>query len=57
MQENKQNYYQRATYKEELSTFPQPSAAPFFQEIDCFNAIGTTRSTYDEPLEICPQWA
>ncbi len=54
-QENKKNYYQWATYEDEFPTFTQPSAVLFFQEIDRFNAIVTTRSTYDEPLEICPQ--
>jgi hypothetical protein len=48
-------YYQQATYEDEISMLPQPSAALFFQEIDLLNAIVTTRSTYDEPLEICPQ--
>jgi hypothetical protein len=36
-------YYQQATHKDELSTFPQPSTALVFQEIDCLNAIITTR--------------
>jgi hypothetical protein len=54
MQENKKKYYQQATYKEEFTMFPQPSTALFFQEIDRFNAIITTRSTYNKPLEICP---
>jgi hypothetical protein len=53
-QENEKNYYQQATYEEKFPTFPQPSAMLFFQEIDRFNAIVTTRSTYNEPLEICP---
>jgi hypothetical protein len=48
-------YYQRATYKDKISTFPQPSTALVFQEIDCLNAIVTTRSAYDEPLEVCPR--
>ncbi len=52
------NYYPQATYKDEISTFPQPSAALFFQEINHLNAIVTTRSTYDEHLEVfevCPR--
>jgi hypothetical protein len=51
-------YYQQATYKDKLSTFPQPSAALFFQEINHLNAIVTTRSTYNEHLEVfevCPK--
>jgi hypothetical protein len=48
-------YYQQATYKEELSMFPQPSTVLVFQEINHLNAIVTTRSTYDEPLEVCPR--
>jgi hypothetical protein len=51
----RKNYYQQATYKDEISTFPQPSTALVFQEIDCLNAIITTRSAYDEPLEVCPR--
>jgi hypothetical protein len=51
MQENKKNYYQQATYKEKFPMFPQPSTMFFFQEIDCFNAILTTTSTYNEPLK------
>jgi hypothetical protein len=49
------NYYQQATYEDELATFPQPSAVLVFQEINHLNAIVTTRSTYDEPLEVCPR--
>jgi hypothetical protein len=49
------SYYQQATYKGELSTLPQPSATLVFQEINHLNAIITTRSTYDEPLEVCPR--
>ena len=55
MQENKKKYYQQATYKNELSMFSQPSAMLIFQEINHLNAIVTTRSTYDEPLEVSPR--
>jgi hypothetical protein len=50
----RKKYYQQATYKDEFPMFPQPSAVLFFQEIDHFNTIVTKRSTYNEPLEICP---
>jgi hypothetical protein len=53
--EKTKKYYQQATYKDKISTFPQPSALLVFQEIDCLNAIVTTRSTYDEPFEVCPR--
>ena len=46
---------QRATYEDKISTFPQPSAALVFQEINHLNANVTRRSTYDEPLEVCPR--
>ena len=49
------NYYQQDTYEGKLSTFPQPSALLVFQEIDCLNAIITTRSANNEPLEVCPR--
>jgi hypothetical protein len=51
-------YYQQATYEDKISTFPQPSGALVFQEINCLNTIVTTRSTYDEHLEVfevCPR--
>jgi hypothetical protein len=48
-------YYQQATYEDKTSTFPQPSATLFFQEINQLNAIVTMRSTYNEPLEVCPK--
>jgi hypothetical protein len=51
----KKKYYQQATYEDELPTYPQPSAALVFQEINRLNAIITMRSTYDEPLEVCPR--
>ncbi len=53
-QENKKKYYQQATYEDEFLLFPQPSTGLFFQEIDHFDAIVTPRSTYNEPLKICP---
>jgi hypothetical protein len=49
------NYYRRATYKDKISTFTQPSTALVFQEIDCLNAIVTIRSAYDAPKEVCPR--
>jgi hypothetical protein len=52
---NQKKYYQRATYKDEISTFPQPSTVHVFQEIDPLNTIVTTRSAYDEPLEVSPR--
>jgi hypothetical protein len=48
-------YHQQATYEDKISTFPQSSAVLVFQEIDCLNAIVTTRSAYDEPLDVCPR--
>jgi hypothetical protein len=39
-------YYRQATYEDEISMFPQPNAVLVFQEIDCLNAIITTRSAY-----------
>ncbi len=48
-------YYQRATYEDKISTFPPPNAALVFQEINHLNAIVTMKSTYDEPLEVCPR--
>ncbi len=53
MQENKK--IKQATYEDKISTFPQPSATLVFQEINGLNAIVTTSSTYDEPLEVCPR--
>ncbi len=50
-----ENYYQRATYEDKVSTFPQPSAVLIVQETNCLNAIVTMRSAYDEPLEVCPR--
>jgi hypothetical protein len=52
------NYYQRATYEDKISAFPQPSTVLVFQEIDCLNAIVTTRPAYHEHLEVievCPR--
>ena len=47
-------YYQQATYKDKMLTFPQQSAMFLLQETSCLNAIVTTRSTYDESRKICP---
>ncbi len=48
-------YYQQATYEDTFPKFPQPSAMLLFQEIDRFNAIVTTRFTYNESLKIFPR--
>jgi hypothetical protein len=45
-------YYHQATYKDKVLTFSQPSATLVFQEINHLKAIVTTRSTYDEHLEV-----
>ncbi len=49
------NYYQRATYEDKISMFPQQSAAFLLQETSCLNAIITTKSTYNESHKICPR--
>jgi hypothetical protein len=50
------NSYQRATYDDRISTVPQQSSAFFFQEIDCFYSIATTRPTYNESHKVSTRW-
>ncbi len=46
------NYYRQATYKDNFSAFPQPSAMFLLQKINRFNAIVTMRSTHNESLDM-----
>jgi hypothetical protein len=47
-----ENSYQCFTYEYQISTVPQQSSAGFFQEINCFYSVATTRPIYDESCEV-----
>jgi hypothetical protein len=51
----RKNYYQVATYKDEISMFSQQNAMFLLQESSRLNAMVTTRSTYNESCKICPR--
>ncbi len=49
---NQENYYQQATYKNQVSTVPQQSAMFLFQKINHLNTIATMRPTYYESCQV-----
>jgi hypothetical protein len=55
MHEDQENSYQQATYKDQVPTFPQPSAALDLQEANSDNPYVSRRSASNEPIEVCPR--